>query len=147
MRVPAFREALHSVGLGHHRSAGLLGRRFVVAGTPKTYVLFYTSPSCRFSVASGPFHREVLETARAAGLQAYVVALRSSDTAQYAKAGEFPGARSLPGSALPAEPEATPSILLIHNHVVERTWNGLQQTDSQRNEVLDTIAAAKTAAH
>ena len=143
-RVPVLHQALQSAGLGRKVSSALLGSRFSVGGTPQTYVLVYTSPSCRFSVAAAPFHRQVVEVARAVGVPVYIAVRGSSDVAQYTKTGEFPGARFLPSRSLPVEPEATPTILLVRNNVVKRTWNGLQQTQSDRDEVLDTIAAAKT---
>lgn len=143
-RVPAVHQALHAAGLGRHVSVGLLETRFVVTGAPETYVLVYTSPSCRFSVAAAPFHKKILETARAVGLPVYVAVHQSSDEAQYREAGEFGGARFILGRALPVEPAGTPTILLIRNNLVERAWNGFQQTEAQRKELLDSIVAVKT---
>jgi hypothetical protein len=124
----------------------LLGIHFVVAGAPKTYVLLYTSPSCRYSVAAALFHRKVLETARSAGLSVLVAVRQPEDVAQYRKTGEFPGVRFILGRTLPVEPAGTPTILLVRNDHVERAWNGFQKTEQQRTDVLETIAATNSGA-
>lgn len=139
-RVPSIHRAIHKVRLHHGTTPNLLGSRFVIPGAPKSYLLLYTSPSCRFSVASMPFHRKVLRIAQAAGIPVYVAVRQSADVAQYQHAGEFSDARFVLGDSLSVEPAGTPAILFVHDAVVRQVWNGVQQTEWQQSEVLNTIA-------
>ena len=141
-RIPTLRLAIRSARLHYGTAPRLLGSPLRLSGAPNSYVLLYTSPSCRFSVASMPFHRKVVEEAQANGLPVYVAVPQSEDAAAYQQTREFPGAHLVLGRALSLEPAATPTILLIHNGLVQRVWSGRQQSEEQRSELLSTIALA-----
>jgi hypothetical protein len=88
-------------------------------------LVLVSSPTCKYCVESGPFHKQLANTALGSGIPFYAIIPRRADAVEYIATAGLSGATLMEWSDLGGHVEGTPTLVAVDRHgIARKVWVG-----------------------